>query len=177
MVWHDDLKGLSQSKWFCSNSIHTEFVSKRLHENILKLVELFMFEGFQKGKGRDKNSWVLFWRASILKRSYVTLCKWFLSAWLDFIRIWLSAVPNSTAVLTSSVFWLYQLIFHYWTLWLAFQMRKERFLAWIPLSFNFLFWINTLLSPLYIKGSLGCTRYERNVFLKKTIFYCEGEMK
>lgn len=118
-------------------------------------------------------------KKQLFLRSYVTLCKCFLSAWLDFIRIWLAGVLNSTAVLARSGFWPYQLIFHYWMLWQSFQTdtRKQRFLTWISLCLRSLFWISMLLSPLYIKGSLGCTRYERNVFLKKAIFYSEGGMK
>ena len=130
-------------------------------------------------KGREKTNWVLFWRNSYIKEILCDTVQMFLWCLTWFLRIWLAEVPNSTTVLTLSEFWTYQLFFHYCMLWQAFQTdtRKEVFLTWISLSLNSLFWISRLLSPLYVKGSLGCTRSVRNVSLERPSLNCEGEMK
>lgn len=134
---------------------------------------------FRRGKDKTKIIECCSEEISISKRSDVMLCKCFLSAWLDFIRIWLAAVPNSTAVLVCSGFWPYQLIFHYWMLWQAFQTdtRKERFLTWVSLSLSYLFFISTLLSPLCIKVQLGMYKICKECVPEKAIFCSEDEMK
>lgn len=136
-----------------------------LHENKLKWGKPCMFkQGISEGE-RDKAKIILCCsgETSMPKRSYMILCKWFLGAWR-------AEDPNSATVLALSGFWPYQLFFHYWMLWQTFQTdtRKERFLTWISLSVNSLFWIGTLLCPLYVKGGLGCTRCVRNVLLKRS---------
>lgn len=92
----------------------------------------------------------------------------FPSAWLDFTRIWLAAVPNSTAVLARSGFWPYQVIFHYWMFWQALwtDMRKERFLTWISVSQFFV--LNQYVAVFFVhKGQLEMYKIWKECVPKK----------